>query len=105
MSTFDIGFAGARTTLAWQRTALAIVAGAAIMVRLTLHELGRFALVTLGLAVLLSSWVLLESMTRHLRRNEGAEPQARGGRAGLALALAVVLIGVTEIATLTQGGA
>lgn len=89
----DTGLATERTSLAWQRTALATAAGAAIMARLTFTDLGTPALLTLGAALLLSSWILLESRWRPRRGT-------RGGRAPAWLAAAVVLMALTEIAAL-----
>lgn len=91
--TRDPGLANERTTLAWQRTALAIAAGAAVMARLTFADLGTPALLTLGAAFLLSGWVLLESRLRPRR-------STRSGRAAAWLAIAVVLMALVELAAL-----
>lgn len=92
-SDADLGLSGERTTLAWQRTALGIAAGAAIMGRLTFGDLGAPALIVLGAALALSGWVLLESGLRPRRAS-------RGGRAAAWLAIAVVLMSLTELAAL-----
>lgn len=97
----DVGVANERTALAWQRTALSLLAGAAIMIRLTWGDLGGRTLIPLGGAILLSGWVFWESRVRYAHR---AGPQSqmrrRGGRAPMALTLAISVIAMTEIATL-----
>lgn len=92
----DTGLASARTDLAWQRTALATAAGAAIMARLSFDQLGVPALLTLGAALLLSAWLLLESRWRPRR-------STRSGRAPAWLAAAVVLMALTELAAVALG--
>ncbi|HJR36783.1 MAG TPA: DUF202 domain-containing protein [Nocardioidaceae bacterium] len=94
----DIGVANERTALAWQRTALALIAGTAVMARLSFNELGWSALGILSIAMLLSSWVFVESWLRY-SQHAGARLRARdrGGRAAAALATATVLIAVTEL--------
>jgi uncharacterized membrane protein YidH (DUF202 family) len=98
----DPGLATDRTALAWQRTALATAAGAAIMARLTFDRLGPSALVTMAAALGLSGWILLESRGRY-RHDAGLRQRRRprGGRAPLVLALAVGLIALTELIALT----
>lgn len=95
--TTDSGLTAERTRLAWQRTALSVVAGAALMARLTFAELGRSALVLLGVALLLSAWILLDSRTR------GRRDRLRGGVASAVLATAVILMALTELASLASG--
>ncbi|WP_141013973.1 DUF202 domain-containing protein [Nocardioides sambongensis] len=95
----DTGLSNERTALAWQRTALSLMVAAAVMGRLTFGRLGLVAVGPLGIATVLSAWVFLESRGRYedaTRRR--LRPRPRGGRAPLALAVAVVLIGATEIA-------
>lgn len=90
-----------RTALAWQRTALSLLASAAIMARLTWSELGALAALPLGAAVLLSGWVFWESRGRYAH-HAGARPGvgARGGRAPAALTVAIALIAVAELGAL-----
>lgn len=95
----DPGQANERTALAWQRTALSLVAGSALLTRLTFERLGPLALVSVGVALPLSLWVFLESRGRYahdagLRRRT----RSRGGRAPTALMVATVAIAATELA-------
>lgn len=94
-----------RTALAWQRTALALLACAAIETRLALAPLGAVAVVCVVAAVPVVGWVMLASRQRY-RVHSGASPtgRARGGRAPAALAAVTVLIGLTELAALLAGG-
>jgi uncharacterized membrane protein YidH (DUF202 family) len=95
------GVSNERTALAWQRTALSLLAGAAIMARLTWSDLGALAAILLGGAVALSGWVFWESRGRYAH-HAGTRPRpgARGGRAPGALTAAIVLIALTELAAL-----
>lgn len=97
----DAGLSNERTALAWQRTALSLVAGAAILGRLTFSRLGFVAVVLLGAAVLLCLWVFAESRWRYVQQL-GRRPRARGrgGRAALSLTAATCLIALTEVAAL-----
>ncbi|MFS3130725.1 DUF202 domain-containing protein [Nocardioides sp. Bht2] len=99
MATFDDpGIANERTALAWQRTALSIVGGAAILARLRAADLAVLA-VPLALAAMLGLWVLFESRGRY-RRTVRAE--RRGGRAPAALTLATALIALSELFALLR---
>ena len=103
MRRADPGRANERTALAWQRTALSLMAGAAILARLTFDRLGLVAVAVLGVALLLALWVLLESRGRYdhdagTRRRQ----RPRGGRAPAALAAATVVVGLTEAAALLR---
>jgi uncharacterized membrane protein YidH (DUF202 family) len=97
----DLGLANERTALAWQRTALSLVAGAAILGRLVVPQLGRVAVALLGVAILLCLWVFAESRWRYVQqlglRNRSRE---RGGRAALSLTVAACLIAVIELLAL-----
>lgn len=97
----DPGAGNARTALAWQRTALSLVAGSALLSRLTLDQLGSVALLSFAVVAPLGTWVFLESRGRY-RHDAGIalRPRARGGRAPAALALATLVMGVTELAAL-----
>jgi uncharacterized membrane protein YidH (DUF202 family) len=100
----DPGAANERTALAWQRSALALIAGAAALARLTWSELGPVALVVLGVALALSAWVFVESRLRYAHDvGTRQRPRSRGGRAPFALALATALVGATELAALARG--
>jgi uncharacterized membrane protein YidH (DUF202 family) len=94
----DPGIANERTALAWQRTALSIVAGSAILARLRFAEAGAVALVPPGFSMLLGLWIVAESRGRYahdagvrLRR------RSRGGRAPACLCAATVLLALTEL--------
>lgn len=98
----DPGIANERTALAWQRTALSIVGGAAILARLRADDLAVLVL-PLSLAALLGLWVLVESRNRYRRttRSVGTDGRTRrGGRAPAVLAAATVLIAVSELVAL-----
>lgn len=99
------GLANERTALAWHRTALAVVAGSAVMARLTLGRLGVSALVLLGAALALGGWIVVESRSRYRHGGERGHRPARGGRAAAMLSLAVVLMAMAELAALTSGEA
>jgi uncharacterized membrane protein YidH (DUF202 family) len=100
----DVGLSNERTALAWQRTALSVLAGAAVLGRLTFDRLGFVALALLGLAVVLCLWVFAESRWRYAQQL-GHRPRGRdrGGRAALFLSLATLLIGLTEASALLVG--
>lgn len=100
----DPGVYNERTALAWQRTALALVAGAAIVSRLSLDSLGVFAVLAVAVAVPVGGWVLWASRHRyHAHASVQPRARARGGRAPTALAVVTFVIGVTELAALLAG--
>ncbi|MFC9356667.1 DUF202 domain-containing protein [Rhodococcus sp. NPDC057014] len=88
MTAVDAGLANERTTLAWQRTALAIAAGGAILGRLTFGRLGFLAFAILALAITLSLCAFCES--------QGRSRRPRRGRATLALSSATALLAAVE---------
>lgn len=92
----DTGIANERTALAWQRTALSIVGGAAILARLRAEDL-VLLVVPLSLAALLGLWVLFESRWRYDRTTRSLR---RGGRAPAVLSVATGLIAVSELIAL-----
>jgi uncharacterized membrane protein YidH (DUF202 family) len=97
----DPGAGNERTALAWQRTALALVAGAFLLGRLNFERLGIYALASVVVAVPLSAWVFLESRQRYLRHaglHRDARP--RGGRAPTFLTLATITLILAELAAL-----
>ena len=96
--------ASERTALAWQRTALSLMAGAAILTRLTWDRLGPPALAILVVTLGLSAWVFAESRGRY-RDAIGLRPRKtrRGGRAPTLLGVAVVLIALVELVALFVG--
>ncbi|WP_283095421.1 DUF202 domain-containing protein [Nocardioides alcanivorans] len=98
MSKHDPGLANERTALAWQRTALSLVAGAAIVARLTADDAGTLVLIMLVLAAVLGLWVVVESSARY-RHSTGRtmRPRGRGGRAALTLTVAITLLALGEL--------
>jgi uncharacterized membrane protein YidH (DUF202 family) len=95
---WDPGLAIQRTSLAWHRTALAIMAGGAIMARLRMHELGVLALAPLLIGLTLGGWTLVESRGGVNRR------MGRRGRTSILLTAAVVLLALCEGWVLVAGG-
>lgn len=97
----DPGLSNERTALAWQRTALALIAATAVMARLTWSRLGPLAAVTLTVALVLALWVFFESRGRYAH-DAGTRSRARprGGRAPAFVATTVTLLAVTELAAL-----
>lgn len=97
----DVGLANERTALAWQRTALSLVGGSAIVARLSWSQLGLAALVPVFVAVALALWVFVESNWRYAHsagvRSRG---RSRGGRGPLFLTLCVVVLATTELVAL-----
>ncbi|SNR95747.1 DUF202 domain-containing protein [Blastococcus mobilis] len=101
MSAPDTGLSNERTALAWRRTALAAVAGAAIVARLTFGRLGVVSVVGLASAVAFAGWILVESSGRY--RHQAAtrlRSRDRGGRAPFFLAAATMTTGMVELAAL-----
>lgn len=99
------GVPNERTALAWQRTALSLVATAAVMARLTWSALGAATLVPLAAALLLSVWVLVESSGRYAHdAGTRRRSRSRGGRAPLALAVATALVAATELVAVLATG-
>jgi uncharacterized membrane protein YidH (DUF202 family) len=98
VSTPANGAQNERTALAWQRTALSLMVASALVLRLTVHELGASALIGAGIAFPLALCVFLESRGRY-RHDAGLRlrSRVRGGRAGAALTSAMVLLGSLEL--------
>ena len=98
------GTANERTALAWQRTALALVAGAALLTRLTLDRLGWFAVASVLVAGPLAGWVFVESRLRYAQAAAvRTRLRPRDGRAPFALMLATVVVAAVELAALVAG--
>lgn len=91
-----------RTTLAWQRTALALVAGSAFLSRLTFERLGVAALLSVVVAAPLGCWLVAASRTRS-RRAPGSGLYARGGLAPALLTAATAAVAVTELLAVVSG--
>jgi uncharacterized membrane protein YidH (DUF202 family) len=101
----DPGVQNERTALAWQRTALSLLAGAAAVSRLTIDRLGPAALLCVFGAIPLALWVFLEARGRY-RADAGLRPRRsiRGGRASASVALATAIMAATELAALVFSG-
>jgi uncharacterized membrane protein YidH (DUF202 family) len=101
MVEVDPGAGNERTALAWQRTALALVAGSVILSRLTFDRLGPAALISVVLAGPTGVWIFLEGRARYRHRATTCRgPGRRDGRATLTLTLATLAVGVTELLAL-----
>lgn len=94
-----------RTALAWQRTAVALLTGAAIVSRLTLVRLGAPAVTCVVVALPVTLWVLWKGRSRY--RRQAVPPPAlpapadRGGaRTPAALAAVTALIALIELTAL-----
>ncbi len=88
----DPGLQNERTALAWQRTALSVLAGAALLGRLVLGTDTVLVIMELAVALPLALWVLLDSR-RHYASRRASRPGAVGSRAA-ALATAVTVMSV-----------
>ena len=94
------GFQPERTVLAWQRTALAAAAGAALIARHTGTVLGPIVLVIFVATLTLSAAAFV--LGRHRYELSADEPsRRRDGRAPAALTLAVLALALTELLSLT----
>lgn len=94
------GFQPERTVLAWQRTALASAAGAALIARHTASVLGPIVLVILVATLTLS--VAAFVLGRHRYELSASEPsRRRDGRAPAVLTLTVLALALTELLALT----
>lgn len=79
MTLLDPGAANERTSMPWQRTALAGLAGAAIITRLTWDDVGAISLAPLVFSVVTAGWIFREGALRYLhagttRRRDGLMP-------------------------------
>ena len=84
----DRGAQRERTTLSWERTALATVAGSLIVARLSYPHWGALTLVLIVATGLLACWILANVRRTRQRPLGSAEAD---GRAPLALAVMVAL--------------
>jgi uncharacterized membrane protein YidH (DUF202 family) len=66
---FDVGLQPERTALAWRRTALALVVGAVVGIRVLPALLGPWALVPAGAGIVLAVTLLVASHRRYLRQH------------------------------------
>lgn len=63
----DRGLQPERNALAWQRAALAVAGGSAVMARLTFEVAGPFALVVMGVGVLHAAVIVVTSGRQYRR--------------------------------------
>jgi uncharacterized membrane protein YidH (DUF202 family) len=97
------GVPNERTALAWQRTALSLLAGAAIISRLTFERIGPVAWAALGVVLPLSAWVLVESRGRYVNDvGPRVRGRPRGGRAPAAVAVATVTLAAVELLAIAR---
>jgi uncharacterized membrane protein YidH (DUF202 family) len=90
-----------RTALAWQRTALSLLAGSAVVARLAFDDLGVLAVLGFLVVLPLVVWVMWESQGRyHHHAGVRLRSRPRGGRAPAALAGVAVVVGLTELAAM-----
>jgi uncharacterized membrane protein YidH (DUF202 family) len=89
-----------RTTLAWERTALTIVGGAALLARLTADRFGLFSLAGLAVVGPLALW----SCAVRVRQVNRDVTGSRDGRPAAALSLGIVVLGTVELASVLVGG-
>jgi uncharacterized membrane protein YidH (DUF202 family) len=90
-----------RTALAWQRTALSLLAGSAVVARLAFDDLGLLAVVGFLVSLPLVAWVMWESQGRyHHSAGVRMRSRPRGGRAPTALATVAVVVALTELASI-----
>lgn len=105
MDTSEAGLANERTGLAWQRTALSLVTGSAILSRFTFERLGIVAVVSFAVVASLAGWLFWEARGRYRHAPDverGRRP--RGGRAPATVAAAVAVLASTELAALFLTG-
>jgi len=99
----DVGVSNERTALAWQRTALAPLAGAAIISRLTFERLGLVAWVALGVVMPLSALVLVESRGRYVNdAGTRLRLRSRDGTAPAAVAVATLMLALVELLAIAR---
>lgn len=67
---FDVGLQPERTALAWRRTALALVVGALVGMRVLPALLGPWALIPAGMGIIFSVALLVASHVRYRRQHE-----------------------------------
>src|SRR5688572_3604201 len=94
----DVGVSSERTALAWQRTALALLAGGVIIPRLTFERVGLVASVALGVVMPLSVWVLVETRGRYAKdAGTRSRWRSRDGRAPSAVTVATLVLALAEL--------
>ncbi|MGW0040869.1 DUF202 domain-containing protein [Rhodococcus sp. NPDC003348] len=94
----DPGLANERTALAWQRTALSVMVGAAVIARLVGRAWAPAIVALLAGSALLGAWVFGGSGARYARHaGRRRQGRARSGLPPLTLASAVCLVGAGEL--------
>ena len=88
------GAAPERTALAWQRTAISLLVGAAIVARLTYRWVGPLGLVLVVAAMAACIWVLGHTRTLVSRNHHG------DGVRHIAITAAMLALAVTELAAI-----
>ncbi|MBF4161674.1 DUF202 domain-containing protein [Nocardioides acrostichi] len=98
---YDPGAQPERTALAWQRTALSIVGGSLAAARIAYESIGLVALLDLLVALPLAGFALWVSRSDYMARaGRSRGTSISPGLAGAALVLAIVLLGLVELAAL-----
>ncbi|MEV0678973.1 DUF202 domain-containing protein [Actinosynnema sp. NPDC050436] len=93
----DRGAQNERTALAWQRTALAMIAGSAVLARLTVPRVGLAAVVGMGVTAALGIVVLVAARWRY---REGRRGRRTGAVLPAAVAAGTVVMVLVELAAL-----
>ena len=100
----DVGLQNERTALAWQRTALSLIVGSAIVSKVTFERLGHFSTISMAVAVPAAVWIFLDSRGRYRQRRSGSittSPRNGAARAA-ALSIAISTAAVSELAALVS---
>ena len=93
-----------RTVLAWHRTGFALLAGAAVLSRLTADRLGPASVAGLVVVAVLVLW-MVGAAVADARRRTGDYSRGRDGHRTAALCAGIVVVGLTELAAVLLGGA
>lgn len=91
------GLQNERTALAWQRTALSLLAGAAAITRLTYAELGNAVLLCAYAALMITGFLFWTSRTHYLHRDRTPAQSRPCGRNAALTTLVVVILAATEL--------
>ncbi len=97
----DPGSQNERTSLAWQRTALAVAVAALVVTRLAASRLGPAAFVVLAVAGATTATIFLSARWEYRRRAGLPAPRRgvhEGGRAALLTGTVLILGGVELLA-------
>lgn len=99
---FDVGLQPERTSLAWQRTGLAMAVGALVALRILPELLGPWAMVPAGVGLAMAIGVLVAAHLRYRRYHRGLidpalQPRMPAGRLMFTCALTAAVIGVLAL--------